>query len=100
MVKSIKKAVILVVGLGARMLFESKTISMQLTGGYEVPINEDWVKEDVVAGITDMITDAYKFKGSIVKFFDAYYELTHKVSKKGKEPILGIARTLFLRGLR
>jgi UTP--glucose-1-phosphate uridylyltransferase len=88
-IKPIKKAVIPVVELGARMLPATKAIPKELLPVYDRPIIEHVVKEAIAAGITEIIVVTCSGKEAIENHFDAHYELEHRLEKKGKANILG-----------
>jgi len=94
MIKSIRKAVIPVAGLGTRMLPATKAIPKELLPVYDRPIIEHVVKEAIVAGITEIILVTRSGKEAIENHFDAHYELEHRLEKKGKETILGTVKNI------
>ena len=88
MINKVTKAVIPVAGLGTRMLPATKAIPKELLPVYDRPIIEHVVKEAISAGITEIILVTRSGKEAIENHFDAYYELEHRLEKKGKETIL------------
>ncbi len=94
MVKRIKKTVIPVAGLGARMLPATKAIPKELLPVYDRLIIEHVVKEAIAAGITETILVTRSGKEAIENHFDAHYELEHRLDKKGKETILGTVKNI------
>jgi UTP--glucose-1-phosphate uridylyltransferase len=94
LLKSIKKAVIPVAGLGTRMLPATKAIPKELLPVYDRPIIEHVVKEAIAAGITEIILVTRSGKEAIENHFDAHYELEHRLEKKGKETILGTVKNI------
>ena len=99
MIAKIKKAVIPVAGLGARMLPATKAIPKELLPVYDRPIIEHVVKEAIAAGITEIILVTRSGKEAIENHFDAHYELEHRLEKKGKETILGTVKNIIATGV-
>ena len=89
-----QKAVIPVAGLGTRMLPATKAIPKGLLPVYDRSIIEHVVKEDIAAGITEIILVTRSGKEAIVNHFDAQYELEYRLEKKDKEIILGTVKNI------
>lgn len=87
-VKSIKKAIIPMAGLGTRMLPATKAIPKELLPVYDRPIIEHVVKEAIDGGIREIIFVTRSGKEAIENHFDVNYELEHRLVKKGKDKIL------------
>ena len=94
MIKPIRKAVIPVAGLSTRMLPAAKGILKELLPVYDRPIIEHVVKEAIASGITEIILVTRSGKEAIENYFDAHYELEHRLEKKGKEKILGAVKNI------
>ncbi len=92
--KSIKKAVIPVAGLGTRMLPATKAIPKELLTIYDRPIIEYVVKEAIAGGITEIVLITRTGKEAIENHFDANYELEHRLEHKGKEKILKTVKNI------
>jgi UTP--glucose-1-phosphate uridylyltransferase len=99
MIKTIRKAVIPVAGLGTRMLPATKAIPKELLPVYDRPIIEHVVREAISAGITEIILVTRSGKEAIENHFDAHYELEHRLEKKGKETILGTVKNIIPAGV-
>jgi len=94
MIRSIRRAVIPVAGLGTRMLPATKAIPKELLPVYDRPVIEHVVKEAIAAGITEIILVTRSGKEAIENHFDVHYELEHRLEKKGKETILGTVKNI------
>jgi UTP--glucose-1-phosphate uridylyltransferase len=66
---------------------------------YDRPIIEHVVKEAITAGITEIILITRSGKEAIENHFDVYYELEHRLEKKGKETILGSVKNIIPAGV-
>ena len=94
MIKSVKKAVIPVAGLGTRMLPATKAIPKELLPVYDRPIIEHVVREAIAGDITEIILVTRSGKEAIENHFDAHYELEHRLENKGKKKILGSVKNI------
>lgn len=87
--RKISKVVIPVAGLGTRMLPATKAIPKELLPLYDRPIIEHVVREAINAGLNEIILITRSGKEAIENHFDTNFELEHRLSKKGKNSILG-----------
>jgi UTP--glucose-1-phosphate uridylyltransferase len=88
-IKSVRKAVIPVAGLGIRMLPATKAIPKELLPICDRPLIEHVVKEAIDGGIREIIFITRSGKEAIENHFDAHYELEHRLIEKNKNKILG-----------
>jgi len=86
--KTIKKAVIPVAGLGTRFLPITKTIPKEMLPIVDKPNLLYIIEEAVSAGIEDIVLIQGRNKYSIEDFFDVSYELEDRLLKDNKSALL------------
>ncbi|MCB0348986.1 MAG: UTP--glucose-1-phosphate uridylyltransferase GalU [Bdellovibrionales bacterium] len=86
--KSIKKAIIPVAGLGTRFLPATKTVPKELLPIVDKPTIMYIVEEAIEAGIEDIIFIAGRNKEAIEDFFDVSFELEKVLEKDNRTDLL------------
>lgn len=83
--KSIRKAIIPVAGLGTRFLPATKAQPKEMLPLVDKPVIQYVVEEVAASGITDVVFVTGRGKQAIENHFDVSYELEHILSSKGKQ---------------
>ena len=83
--KTIKKALFPVAGIGTRMLPLTKTLPKELLPVFDTPVLDLLVEECVDAGIEEIIFVTSKEKNAIIDYFDSFPDLELKLQKKVNE---------------
>ncbi len=86
--KSVKKAIIPVAGLGTRFLPATKTVPKELLPIVDKPTIMYIVEEAIEAGIEDIIFIAGRNKEAIEDFFDVSFELEKVLEKDNRTDLL------------
>jgi UTP--glucose-1-phosphate uridylyltransferase len=92
--KSVKKAVFPVAGMGTRFLPATKASPKEMLPIVDKPLIQYAVEEAVAAGITDMIFVTGRSKRAIEDHFDKAYELESELERRGKTELLEFVRGL------
>ena len=87
-IKTIKKAVIPVAGLGTRVLPATKSIPKELLCVFDRPILSYIIEEGRAAGIEHFVFVTGRGKGAIEDYFDHNIELEAQLSAKNKTEML------------
>lgn len=87
--KTIKKAIIPVAGMGSRFLPATKAQPKEMLPIVDKPIIQYIVEEAVEAGIEQIIFITSGTKRAIEDHFDRSFELEYRLRKKGKDKELG-----------
>lgn len=90
--KTIRKAVFPVAGLGTRFLPATKASPKEMLPVVDKPLIQYAVEEAVKAGIDQLIFVTGRNKRSIADHFDTAYELEAELEKSGKTKLLDIVR--------
>ena len=90
--KTIRKAVFPVAGLGTRFLPATKANPKEMLPVVDKPLIQYAVEEAVEAGIDQLIFVTGRNKRSIADHFDKAYELEAELEKKSKEKLLNMVR--------
>lgn len=86
--KSIRKAVLPVAGMGTRVLPAGKITPKNLLNVFDRPILSYVVAEARAAGIEHFIFIVGRGQGAIEDYFDHHYELEDQLRQKGKTEVL------------
>ena len=97
--KSIRKAVFPVAGLGTRFLPATKASPKEMLPVVDKPLIQYAVEEAVAAGITDLIFITGRGKRAIEDHFDKAYELEAELLASGKNKLLKEVRGLLPEGI-
>ena len=92
MMRSIRKAVFPVAGLGTRFLPATKASPKEMLPVVDKPLIQYAVEEAVSAGMDQMIFVTGRNKRSIPDHFDKAYELEAELEAKGKDRLLEIVQ--------
>ncbi len=92
--KSVRKAVFPVAGLGSRFLPATKANPKEMLPVVDKPLIQYAVEEAVAAGCTDLIFITGRTKRSIADHFDKAYELEHELEMKKKHDLLALCNTV------
>ena len=92
--KTIRKAVFPVAGLGTRFLPATKASPKEMLPVVDKPLIQYAVEEAVEAGITELIFVTGRNKRSIPDHFDKAYELEAELEAKGKDKLLQLTRDI------
>lgn len=92
--KTIRKAVFPVAGMGTRFLPATKASPKEMLPIVDKPLIQYAVEEAVAAGIDQMIFVTGRNKRSIPDHFDKAYELEAELEAKGKDKLLEIVRKI------
>jgi UTP--glucose-1-phosphate uridylyltransferase len=92
--KSVKKAVFPVAGMGTRFLPATKASPKEMLPIVDKPLIQYAVEEAVAAGITDMIFVTGRSKRAIEDHFDKAYELESELERRGKTQLLEFVQNL------
>jgi UTP--glucose-1-phosphate uridylyltransferase len=90
--KTIRKAVFPVAGLGSRFLPATKAQPKEMLPIVDKPLIQYAVEEAVAAGITDMVFITGRNKRAIEDHFDTAYELEAELEASGKTALLEVVR--------
>ena len=94
MVKSVRKAVFPVAGIGTRFLPVTKAVPKELLPIVDVPAIQINVEECVSSGLRDLIMVTSRGKDTLVDYFDRAAELEELLERKGKQAELAMVRRL------
>jgi UTP--glucose-1-phosphate uridylyltransferase len=97
--KSVKKAVFPVAGLGTRFLPATKASPKEMLAVVDKPLIQYAVEEAVSSGITDLIFVTGRHKRAIEDHFDAAPELEAELEVKGKLQLLNVVQNILPRGV-
>ena len=97
--KTIKKAVFPVAGLGTRFLPATKASPKEMLPIVDKPLIQYAVEEAVAAGVTDLIFITGRGKRAIEDHFDKAYELEAELRAHGKNRLLDEVRGLLPPGV-
>ncbi len=92
--KSVRKAVFPVAGMGTRFLPATKASPKEMLPIVDKPLIQYAVEEAVAAGITDMIFVTGRSKRAIEDHFDKAYELESELERRGKTQLLEFVQNL------
>lgn len=93
--KSVRKAVLPVAGLGTRVLPATKTVPKEMLPVFDRPAIHYVVEEALAAGVEHIVFVTGRNKGAIEDYFDSAYELEDTLRKKDKTELLAdLARDL------
>ncbi|MFP5390127.1 MAG: UTP--glucose-1-phosphate uridylyltransferase GalU [Gammaproteobacteria bacterium] len=92
--KSIRKAVFPVAGLGSRFLPATKAQPKEMLPIVDKPLIQYAVEEAVAAGITEMIFITGRNKRAIEDHFDKAYELESELEQANKTALLELVRNV------
>ena len=98
--RTIRKAVFPVAGLGTRFLPATKAMPKELLPIIDKPIIQYAVEEAVAAGITDLIFVTGRTKRAIEDHFDANPELERALRDKGQDDVADMVRNIVPEGVR
>ena len=90
--KSVRKAVLPVAGLGTRVLPAAKTTPKNLLNVFDRPILAHVVAEARAAGIEHFVFVTGRGQGAIEDYFDHLFELESQLEAKGKTELLADIR--------
>jgi UTP--glucose-1-phosphate uridylyltransferase len=90
--KSVRKAVLPVAGLGTRVLPAAKTTPKNLLNVFDRPILAHVVAEARAAGIEHFVFVTGRGQGAIEDYFDHLFELESQLEAKGKTELLAEIR--------
>jgi UTP--glucose-1-phosphate uridylyltransferase len=97
--RSIRKAVFPVGGLGTRFLPATKVVAKEMLPIIDKPLIQFAVEEAIDAGVTDMIFVTGKAKRAIEDHFDGNVELEAALERSGKEELLAEVRGIVPAGV-
>ncbi len=86
--RSVRKAVIPVAGLGTRMLPATKAIPKEMLPIVDKPLIQYVVNECIAAGIKEIVLVTHASKNSIENHFDTSFELESMLEKRVKRQLL------------
>jgi len=86
--KTVRKAVLPVAGLGTRFLPATKAIPKEMLPVFDRPAIQFVVDEALEAGIEHLVFVTGRNKGAIEDYFDRAYELETTLQNKGKDDVL------------
>jgi UTP--glucose-1-phosphate uridylyltransferase len=92
MMRTVRKAVFPVAGMGTRFLPATKASPKEMLPIVDKPLIQYAVEEAVAAGITDMIFITGRNKRAIEDHFDKAYELETELQLRNKNGLLDIVR--------
>ena len=93
------KAVILVAGLGTRMLPATKAIPKEMLPIVDKPMIQYIVNECVAAGIKKIVLVTYSSKNAIENYFDKSFELETILENRVKRQLLEDIQAIFPKGV-
>lgn len=92
--RTVKKAVIPVAGLGTRMLPATKAIPKEMLPIVDKPLIQYVVNEAIAAGITEIVLVTHASKNAIENHFDTSFELEAQLEKRLKRQLLDEVRAI------
>ncbi len=92
--KTIRKAVFPVAGLGTRFLPATKAQPKEMLPIVDKPLIQYAVEEAVEAGITEMVFVTGRNKRAIEDHFDTAYELESELERSGKHELLELVQSV------
>jgi UTP--glucose-1-phosphate uridylyltransferase len=92
--RSVRKAVFPVAGLGTRFLPATKASPKEMLPIVDKPLIQYAAEEAVQAGITDLIFITGRNKQAISDHFDKAYELEAELERRGKDQMLGVVQKI------
>jgi UTP--glucose-1-phosphate uridylyltransferase len=92
--KTVRKAVFPVAGLGSRFLPATKAQPKEMLPIVDKPLIQYAVEEAVAAGVTELIFITGRNKRAIEDHFDTAYELESVLEAAGKEELLDMVRSV------
>lgn len=97
--KTIKKAIFPVAGLGTRFLPATKASPKEMLPIVDKPLIQYAVEEAIAAGITEMIFVTSSSKRAIEDHFDTNFELEANLARTGKQQLLNIVKQILPKGI-
>jgi UTP--glucose-1-phosphate uridylyltransferase len=92
--KTLRKAVIPVAGLGTRFLPATKAQPKEMLPLVDTPVIQYVVEEAIRAGIESIVLVTGRGKGAIENHFDVAYELEDTLRRRGKQEDLDLVRDI------
>ncbi len=92
--KTVKKAVFPVAGLGTRFLPATKASPKEMLPIVDKPLIQYAVEEAIAAGITELIFVTSSHKQAIEDHFDKNFELEYNLKKKNKQKLLDMVQNI------
>jgi UTP--glucose-1-phosphate uridylyltransferase len=92
--KSVRKAVFPVAGLGTRFLPATKASPKEMMPVVDKPLIQYAVEEAIAAGVTDLIFVTGRSKRAIEDHFDKAAELEAELERKQKNDLLAVVRNI------
>ena len=92
--KSVRKAVFPVAGLGTRFLPATKASPKEMMPVVDKPLIQYAVEEAIAAGVTDLIFVTGRSKRAIEDHFDKATELEAELERKQKNDLLAVVRSI------
>ncbi len=99
-VRTLRKAVFPVAGLGTRFLPATKASPKEMMPIVDKPLIQYAVEEAASAGITDMVFVTGRNKRAIEDHFDKAYEIENELAAKGKQNLVDLVQQVLPRGCR
>ena len=98
--RSLRKAVFPVAGMGSRFLPATKASPKEMMPVVDKPLIQYAVEEAAAAGITDMVFVTGRNKRAIEDHFDKAYEMENELAAKGKNDLVDLIQGVLPRGCR
>jgi len=92
--KTLRKAVIPVAGLGTRFLPATKAQPKEMLPLVDTPVIQYVVEEAIRAGVESIVLVTGRGKGAIENHFDVAYELEDTLRRRGKQDDLALVRDI------
>lgn len=92
--KTLRKAVIPVAGLGTRFLPATKAQPKEMLPLVDTPVIQYVVEEAIRAGVESLVLVTGRGKGAIENHFDVAYELEDTLRRRGKQEDLDLVRDI------
>jgi UTP--glucose-1-phosphate uridylyltransferase len=92
--KTLRKAVIPVAGLGTRFLPATKAQPKEMLPLVDTPVIQYVVEEAIRAGVENIVLVTGRGKGAIENHFDVAYELEDTLRRRGKQDDLALVRDI------
>jgi len=92
--KTVRKAVFPVAGMGTRFLPATKASPKEMLPVVDKPLIQYAAEEAVAAGIDTLIFITGRNKWAITDHFDTAYELEHELEQRGKTRMLEVVRNI------
>ncbi|WP_243302333.1 UTP--glucose-1-phosphate uridylyltransferase GalU [Geothrix oryzisoli] len=92
--KTLRKAVIPVAGLGTRFLPATKAQPKEMLPLVDTPVIQYVVEEAIRAGVESIVLVTGRGKGAIENHFDVAYELEDTLRRRGKQEDLDLVRDI------